>query len=313
MKVYTLFLLIAILSNSFSCFSQETIKMESMNGVFLMPCTVNGLSLKFYFDTGASDVSISLTEAIFMLKNGYLLEEDIIGTEYYQFANGNIEEGTKIVIREIRIGRFTLNNIKASVNHNLDAPLLLGQSALSQLGKIQIDYNQNTITIYSDTDLVNDTTTNQTDNVASSVLTAYYAGISFNYSSKWTIEKEELESNLSYQINCINSEPNSPEIFSIIVLNLIKDTEKLLKITIKNFRKNEIYRKAYVGDFNNLIYKGCEAVTVNFNLSLFDESIYGMLICYNTSDKTILILKQTDSINKLVNGFKLIEDSLIVD
>lgn len=313
MKVYTVFFFIAILSKSFSCFSQEIIKMESMNGVFIMPCIVNGLPLKFYFDTGASDVSISLTEAVFMLKNGYLLKEDIIGTEYYQFANGNIEEGTKIVIREIRIGKFTLNNIKASVNHNLDAPLLLGQSALSQLGKIQIDYNQNTLTIYSGNDLVNDTTTNRVDNVVNSELTVYYSGISFNYSSNWTIEKEELERNLSYHISCKNTEPNSPEIFSIIVLKFIKNTEKLLKITTKSFKKSEIYRKAYIGDFNNLVYKGFEAVTANFNLTLYDRNIYGVLICYNTSDKTILIMKQTDSINRLVNGFKLIEDSLKID
>ncbi len=127
--------------------SQTVIEMEKYNGVFVMPCKINGLSLKFIFDTGASDVSISLTEALFMLKNGYLSEKDLIGTEYYRIANGDIQEGTKIILKEIEIGNLKLFNIQASIVHSLSAPLLLGQSALSKLGNIQFDYNKNTLTI----------------------------------------------------------------------------------------------------------------------------------------------------------------------
>lgn len=127
--------------------SQTVIKMEKVNGVFVMPCKVNGLSLKFIFDTGASDVSISLTEALFMLKNGYLNENDLIGTEYYRIANGDIQEGTKIILKQIEVGKLKLYNVKASIVHSLSAPLLLGQSALSKLGKIEFNYADNTLTI----------------------------------------------------------------------------------------------------------------------------------------------------------------------
>lgn len=125
--------------------------MEKLNGVYTMPCKVNGLSLKFIFDTGASDVSISLTEALFMLKNGYLNESDLLGTEYYQFANGDVGEGTKILLREIDIGGIKLNNVHASITHSLSAPLLLGQSALSRLGRFQMDYSANTLTLLDKT------------------------------------------------------------------------------------------------------------------------------------------------------------------
>ncbi len=127
--------------------AQTIIKMEKANGIFVMPCKVNELPLKFIFDTGASDVSISLTEAMFMLKNGYLKESDLIGTQYYQIANGDIQEGTKIVLRQIEVGKLKLYNVKASVVHSLSAPLLLGQSALSKLGKIEFDYSNNTLKI----------------------------------------------------------------------------------------------------------------------------------------------------------------------
>lgn len=130
--------------------AQTVIKMEKLNEVYVMPCIVNGLNLKFIFDTGASDVSISLTEALFMLKNDYLSETDLIGTEYYRIANGDVEEGTKIILKTIEIGNLKLNNVSASVVHNLNAPLLLGQSALSKLGKIEFDYSKGTLTILGD-------------------------------------------------------------------------------------------------------------------------------------------------------------------
>lgn len=57
------------------------------------------MPLKFIFDTGASDVTISLTEALFMLKNGYLKETDFKVSVYYSIANGEIAEGTRINIQ----------------------------------------------------------------------------------------------------------------------------------------------------------------------------------------------------------------------
>lgn len=73
-------------------FAQVSIIMDKKNDVYTIPCKVNGLELDFIFDTGASNVSLSLTEALFMLKNGKLNEEDIIGSSYAQLANGDITE-----------------------------------------------------------------------------------------------------------------------------------------------------------------------------------------------------------------------------
>lgn len=127
--------------------AQVTIKMKRENGVSILPCKVNGLNLKFIFDTGASDVSISMTEATFMLKNDYLSPDDILGKSNYRDANGNITEGVNINLRELEIGGLKLYDVKASVVSNLKAPLLLGQTAISKLGKVQLDLNENTLTI----------------------------------------------------------------------------------------------------------------------------------------------------------------------
>jgi clan AA aspartic protease (TIGR02281 family) len=128
-------------------YSQIKIKLEKSNGVYYVPCNVNGLALKFIFDSGASDVTISLTEAIFMLKNNYLNEDNILGSNYYQIANGQIQEGTKIIINSIIIGGLEIKDVEASIVHNLKAPLLLGQSALNKLGNYTFDYSKNELII----------------------------------------------------------------------------------------------------------------------------------------------------------------------
>lgn len=117
------------------------------SGIYKVKCAINGLPLHFYFDTGAADVTISSVEAAFMLKNGYLNRSDIGGKQYYGNASGEITEGTTITLRSVEFGGLTLPNVKASVVHNQAAPLLLGQTVLSRLGKIEIDYKKSVLKI----------------------------------------------------------------------------------------------------------------------------------------------------------------------
>ncbi|MBK6330995.1 MAG: retroviral-like aspartic protease family protein [Bacteroidetes bacterium] len=121
--------------------------MRKQSGVYYLPCKVNGLKLDSILDTGASNISISLSEALFMLKNGYLDEDDIRGSSYAQLANGELVKNTEIRIRKLLIGDLELKNIKAGIINNIDAPLLLGQSLLSRFGKVTIDYDNNLLII----------------------------------------------------------------------------------------------------------------------------------------------------------------------
>ena len=116
-------------------------------GVTQVPCTINGLPLHFVFDTGASDVSLSSVEAQFMFKNGYLKPTDVIGRRAYLTASGDVVEGTTVRLRSVTFGGMTLDNVRASITHSQDAPLLLGQSVLSRLGKVEIDNQANVIRI----------------------------------------------------------------------------------------------------------------------------------------------------------------------
>ena len=124
------------------------VQMRKMSGgTYEVPCSINGLPLKFIFDTGASDVTISSVEANFMLKNDYLSTKDFKGSRKYLTADGDISDGAVICIREVQVGDVTLKNIEASVVKNQKAPLLLGQSVLEKFGTITIDNNNGKLII----------------------------------------------------------------------------------------------------------------------------------------------------------------------
>ena len=117
------------------------------NGTCYVKCKINGLPLKFTFDTGAADVSLSMVEANFMMKNGYLNKGDIIGKGYYSDATGTISEGTIVNIRKVEFGDLSLDNVRASIVKNQKAPLLLGQTVLSRAGKIEIDNEKKVLNV----------------------------------------------------------------------------------------------------------------------------------------------------------------------
>lgn len=122
------------------------VTMEKANGVYKVPVTINGTPMKFILDTGASLISITAKEADFMEKNGTITEDDIVGQSRFQDASGTISPGAIIRLKSVQIGDRVLENVNANVVANAKAPLLLGQSALSQFGKISVDYRRNVVT-----------------------------------------------------------------------------------------------------------------------------------------------------------------------
>lgn len=121
------------------------VRMEANGGVYLVPINVNGLDLKFIFDTGASSICISSAEATVMVRQGQITEDDILGQQQFQDATGRVSVGTIVNLNTVEIGGIVLHNVEATVVDNIQAPLLLGQTALAKFGKISIDYDNLTI------------------------------------------------------------------------------------------------------------------------------------------------------------------------
>lgn len=132
---------ISILNRS----GKTIVKMSEENGTYKIPVEINGSNMNFIFDTGASIISMSETEALFLFKQGTLKEEDFLGNINFQDATGAISEGTIIKLKTVKIGNKILKDVEASIVHNSEAPLLFGQSALAKFGKVSIDYDKNEI------------------------------------------------------------------------------------------------------------------------------------------------------------------------
>lgn len=119
--------------------NRNILKMELQNGVRYVWIEINGIRLRFIFDTGASSICISPAEATVLYRQGTLQKEDILNVQYFQDATGEISEGTKVNLREVKIGNMILENVEALVIDNVNAPLLLGQTVLERFGSIEID------------------------------------------------------------------------------------------------------------------------------------------------------------------------------
>lgn len=138
MKILRILILFITFIFNLGLHSQTVITMIEDNGVYKVPCEINGLKVKMIFDTGAATLSISSSLAEMMLENNYLTLDDFKGKSKAITADGRIINNTKVLIRTVTIGDITLTNIDAVVVGNQHAPLLFGQSAIQKLGNISI-------------------------------------------------------------------------------------------------------------------------------------------------------------------------------
>ncbi len=118
--------------------AQTVIQMVADQGVYKVPCEVNGLKVKMVFDTGAAAVSISENLAEMMLENGYLSANDFGDKGKALTADGRIVDNTLVNLREVKIGDIKLADVKAVVIGGQRTPLLFGQSAIQRLGEVSI-------------------------------------------------------------------------------------------------------------------------------------------------------------------------------
>lgn len=126
-------------------FGQKTIKMEKEGGIYKISCKVNGAPMKMYFDTGASTVSISKATALYLLENDLIGPQDYRGKTKSTTADGAITDKMIINLRDIEIAGLHLRDVLATVSYSLNAPLLLGQTAIQRLGRISLQGNILTI------------------------------------------------------------------------------------------------------------------------------------------------------------------------
>lgn len=126
-------------SRNFGRGNASIVPLERGDGVYYLTAKINDVPMKFIFDTGASSISMSQTEAAFLYKQGTLTESDFKGVVNFQDAQGEVSQGMAVKLRKVEIGNRVLHNVEASIVPNQNAPLLLGQTVLQKFGRFSID------------------------------------------------------------------------------------------------------------------------------------------------------------------------------
>jgi aspartyl protease family protein len=115
----------------------EYVVQPGAGGHYVIEAMVDGAPVTFLVDTGASDIVLTMADA----ERLGLQPATLRFTQRFATANGEVR-GAPVVLREIRVGQFSLFNIPASVN---EAPLrvsLLGMSFLQQLNGYGVENGQ---------------------------------------------------------------------------------------------------------------------------------------------------------------------------
>jgi aspartyl protease family protein len=110
-------------------------------GHFIAAGAVNGHSLGFVVDTGASSVALSRTDAA---RAGIIVSEADFDAEA-QTASGTIRVA-HVRLPRVKVGTIELNDVSAVVLDVSDAMPLLGQSFLGRIDKVSIEQGRMTLT-----------------------------------------------------------------------------------------------------------------------------------------------------------------------
>ena len=118
---------------------RDAVALVSDGGAFKVPVTINGqLTLKFVVDSGAADVSIPADVVATLLRTETITDADFLDKQTYQLADGSTVPSQRFVIRTLKVGDKTLENVVGSIAP-VTGSLLLGQSFLKRFKSWSMD------------------------------------------------------------------------------------------------------------------------------------------------------------------------------
>ena len=118
---------------------ETIVSMVADGGTFAVPATINGqLTLNFVVDSGAADVSIPADVVLTLRRTETITDSDFLGNQIYKLADGSTVPSQQFLIRSLKVGDKTFENVVGSIAP-VAGSLLLGQSFLSRSKSWSID------------------------------------------------------------------------------------------------------------------------------------------------------------------------------
>lgn len=116
----------------------SSIELEVDGGVYHIFVTIGNIEKKFVLDSGASDVTISTNLENELINSGAIKKEYYGSPALYKLADGNIILCRRLILPELKIGKYTVTNVRTVIGKD-SSPLLLGKSFLDKFKKWSID------------------------------------------------------------------------------------------------------------------------------------------------------------------------------
>ena len=124
-----------------------TVPLISSNGVFLMDVTINNKPYRGILDSGASTFLISKDMIIELLKSGYIDRSHFVDMTSYEVADGSSVVGLNLILPELEIGGFVLQDVEATIVDGQTSTILIGQSILKRFSSWEVDRTVNKLII----------------------------------------------------------------------------------------------------------------------------------------------------------------------
>jgi hypothetical protein len=106
---------------------------------------INGFSSNFDYDKKATEMTVSPEFAFKLLTKGFISKPDFLGDASKVLIEGSIADKSKFVIKSLRLGQNTLNNVEATVLKDQKAAVKIGDPIFSKIGKWRIEKEKSRI------------------------------------------------------------------------------------------------------------------------------------------------------------------------
>ena len=126
--------------------SSEVPLINYMGQGYKIKLNVGGVESYFLLDTGASNIVIDRKIERELLLSGSIKREDYLDESTYIMANNESVVAQNVILREIKVGNYTVKNVKAAIIDG--GSLLCGQSFLESFSKWEINKFNKTLTLY---------------------------------------------------------------------------------------------------------------------------------------------------------------------
>jgi|GEM_PF-3422711 len=133
--------------NQLSGPNAATIPLVSSNGVYLMDVTIDNKTYRGVLDSGASTFLISKEMIIALLESGFIERSHFKDMSSYEVADGSSVVGLNLILPEIKIGEFLLNDVAATIVDGQTSTILIGQSILKRFSSWEVDRTVNKLII----------------------------------------------------------------------------------------------------------------------------------------------------------------------